>query len=575
MIDGRAMSQWILRAAAWAAGVALALSTREALAQNRRYTVFNVGADLGAASLESQGYYLVNATAMMRIGDRGANFRADLWLPLRFSTDGFRLREEDYARGRDFVRIARCVRLDLGDYTMPEDRYDPTCRPYEWSDADSARTYFSARMFPLAQLSLGHETLFHNFRTSIDPDHPQLGVVANGQFGDRVVLDAILDDVTRPRILAGRAALRPMRGINVDQIDGAMAYGTAHELQAAATWVSDLFAPLETLTALGRPILDPGTGDRQFRTTPFSAVSLDAHYERVWFNAELAPDSTPQCAHLQTLAGFGAMGYADYNRFLPVASSDALHVGAELIYKRLEYFTRYDNEGNARPRRCQTTASPETDLTDTWEVRLRGEFRQLGNRYLPEYFDANYSVQSQQFALTTDARRAAGIDAPNLTKLGWLNSRPEGSVQGFQGSLQVFVPIPTAQNEAPSRLPIGLFVEDATGPVNATVSLVVGPYQMGQLIIAAQYLRRNFDGLEDLFNVGDGSLLRLFGRVFLTSRTARSARENPSTGGINDLLNGLAVDFRFDRRFFLQPDGAFGVSNDLFLTLGTNLGVVR
>jgi hypothetical protein len=148
-----------------------------------RYWAARVGGDLGFASIEDDAYYQVNLVAMLRAGP----IRADLWAPLLFRTEGFDFRNESWDTGRDFNRIARCVRIDLGDYTTPEDIPDTaaTCDPWSWSTPGiHNRVYFNARLSPIENHTLGHGTVVDEFRNSADLDRPQLGIRS-----DSILLD--------------------------------------------------------------------------------------------------------------------------------------------------------------------------------------------------------------------------------------------------------------------------------------------------------------------------------------------------------------------------------------------------
>ncbi|MBL8602815.1 MAG: hypothetical protein JNK72_12905 [Myxococcales bacterium] len=507
--------------------------------QNERYTVFRVGADVGFSRLANENFYQVNATGLLRLGP----FRTDFAFPLRFRSSDLAFREQDYAEGRDYLRAVRCARLDFGDYRRPADRYDASCEAWGSQRGLHDRQYLSLRVSPLRDFSLGHNTLVSGFNNSLDPNRPQLGAVADLVVRDIAHAHAVIDDVASPRLMAAQASLRPLQvlGQNWDE--------TPDDLQLDVSVVRDNAAPLRVRTAFGEPLRD-GQGNLQSATTALTALSAAAHYLYLW--SACTAQSNEACER-STLSGLFA--YADYNRFVEVADADGLHAGVHYRYMQRQRYRMVNDQ----------TLPGAGRMFDTWELRVGAEYRNMGNRYLPEYFDGNYGVQSQQFALNDAARRALGPDAQSTTKLEFLLSQPEGRQHGLQAYLRLYIPIPTAAQEPPSRLPITLFVEDASGPLRTSVGATVGPLQIDQLVIAAQYLRRNFEGLDAIFEL-DGSLFRVLGAMYLTSQAQR--RQAPDS-----LLNNLMLNLSFNRRFLRQDSGNLVSTNDFIVTLGTSTGV--
>ncbi len=516
----------------WALVCALGLHASAADAQER-YTVFRVGADLGVSRIAGEQWWQVNATGLLRLGP----FRTDFYVPLRFGMADFHFREADYQQARDFLRVVQCTRLDLGDYTRPEDRHDPECDPYRWTGRNDERTYLSLRVSPLRSLSLGHGSLVTDFNNSLDPNRPQLGAQLDAQLHMLAAARAFVDDVVSPRVLAANLLLRPPQAI------GREWDRTPEDFVVRAGVVTDLAAPLRVRSAFGQPVRD-AEGNVQMTTARLTAVTADTHFTWFWFPDESDDGTTRE---------IGLQGFADYNRFLEVEDADGLHMGLRFRYRMRGTFNRVDGREAREP-----------FTAETWELDAGGEYRNMGNRYLPGYFDSNYDVQSQQFATNNQARSLLGVDALTTSKLEYLLSQPLGRSQGFQAYLRFVIPVPTASGEPPSRMPITLWAEDATGPLRTSVSASVGPFRLDQLIVGAQVQRRNFDGWSNLFSL-DGTLIRVLGAVFLSSSQAR--RENDS------LLNNLVVNFAYTRRFLRESNGDLSTANDFLVTLGSSLGV--
>lgn len=473
------------------------------------------GADIGFGAIERGDYVLIDTSLYLRVW----NVRADLWAPLRFLTNGFTFVTDDWSQPRDANRVFRCVRLDVGDYEQPEDRYDPTCEAYPQRSGRGlhGRTYFSLRVAPLQGVSLGHETLVFNFRGQRDLQRPQLGVVADLIVSDWLQAMAYLDDITNPGVMVGRAFIRPTILITGDDWDQ-----TPDDFVIGVTYAGDYQAPLYRQTAFGRPLVDPQSGDARFTRDALAAIGVDTHYTYYW---GLGDRSAPQ---------IGFMVYGDFNAFPEITDAFGFHAGLRFTYR---------HQG--------------------WQVFLGGEYRITGNRYLPEYFDTEYVSRAQQFLLTPELRGLPGLD-PYVTKYGYMLSRPDGHFHSGQIYGNVVIPVPIDDRGNYSPLPIGFFMEDADGPANASVSLSVGPFRFDQLVVAAQYLRRNFDDWSQMFEI-DGTLIRLLGRLYL-------GPSNATPGSIEEILSYIHIDARFDRRWFQTVEGDLAETNDFSLTVGFTAG---
>ena len=503
-----------------------------------RYTVFRVGADVGIARIAGENWWQVNATGILRLGP----VRVDFAAPLRFGMGDFRFREEDYANGRDALRILRCARLDLGDYRRPEDRHDPNCDAYESAAGLHDRMYASLRLSPLRDVSLGHQTLVSGLNNSLDPNTPQIGAQAEGILRDIGQFQVFLDDISAPRLLGGSVSLRPLQvaGENWDE--------TPDDLRISAGIVSDLMAPLRVHGAFGQPVRD-ADGAVRMATTRLTAVTADAHYLYIW--SSCAEQGSSVC---EATRGIGLFGFADYNRFLEVEDADGLHAGLRFRYLMRQRYRQADGQA----------LEGDGVMLPTWEIDAGGEYRNLGNRYLPGYFDANYTVQSQSFALNQQARQDLGVDALTTTKLEYMLSQPGGRQNGFQAYFRVYFPIPTAANEAPTRMPLTLWAEDSAGPLRTSVGASVGPFRLDQVALSAQIIRRNFDGWGNLFSL-DGTQIRAVGSIYLSSQQSR--RQSDS------FLNNLQVNLAYNRRFLRDNGGDVRTTDDFLVTLGSTVGV--
>lgn len=516
---------------------ALGMFAVDADAQERT-TVFRVGADLGVSRVSREMFWQVNATGLFRVGP----VRTDFYVPLRFRMDDFAFREADYDSARDVLRVVQCTRLDLGDFDPAPDRHDPTCERYRWRGGLHDRTYFSARLAPIRELSFGHGTLVTDYNNSLDPNTPQLGAQVDGLLRDIGEVRGFIDDVINPRLMGANVVLRPLQaaGQNWDE--------TPDDFVLRAGVVSDLAAPLRVRGAFGQTLRD-AQGNVQQTTAGLTAVTADAHYLYLWYDCV-----TPGNGQCEASRDVGLFAFADYNRFLEVTDADGAHAGIRFRYRIRERYRQMEGQ----------RLSGNGAMFDTWEIDLGAEGRYMGNRYLPGYFDGNYSVQSQQFALNSDARNFLGSDALSTSKLEYLLSRPLGRTWGWQAFMRFMIPIPTAAGEPPTRLPITLWAEDAAGPLRTSISATVGPVRLDQVIVGAQFLRRNFDSFENIFSL-DGALIRVIGAVYLSSSQSRRANDS--------FLNNLMVNFSYTRRFLQEHSGELTATNDFLVTLGSSLGI--
>jgi hypothetical protein len=194
---------------------------------------------------------------------------------------------------------------------------------------------------------------------------------------------------------------------------------------------------------------------------------------------------------------------------------------------------------------------------DGWEFRVGADYRNLGNRFVPGYFDANYTVNSQQFALTQETQRILRDASLVTSKLQFLLARPSGRSHGFRAWLSAQFPIPISRSRW-SPLPLYVYFEDSQQEADATFLAQIGPFQIDQLVAAAQVVRRNFGGIENFFSL-DGMLVRVFGQFYLGPQDARAR---------NNFWSNLFLTAQYDRRWNLQNDGLFAVTNDFQVNLG-------
>jgi hypothetical protein len=117
----------------------------------------------------------------------------------------------------DSWRVLVEARLRLR--TFGRDGDEPTVRREDWDEPSDVahvlrelsftRGTVSLRAGELADASLGHGTLVRGYDNSLDPDHPHAGVRVEVRDTD-VDVEALVDNYLAPRLVAGRAAARPI-----------------------------------------------------------------------------------------------------------------------------------------------------------------------------------------------------------------------------------------------------------------------------------------------------------------------------------------------------------------------------
>lgn len=198
-----------------------------------------------------------------------------------------------------------------------------------------------ARLGELGPVSLGHETLVHDYYNVIDVDHYQLGaaVAADSAYGS---FEMLADNVAAPEVVGARLAVRPLGLVDPASLLARVALGTSV--------VADLEAPNRLVdTAEGGSAVGE---DRRLAVAQAQTTTL------VGVDAEVA---------VVDAEAFGLVPYVDYNHHVHLGSG--VHAGTHVW---------------GRP-------------TEAIEVFAQAEYRYLDGRYLPAYVGPLYEVSRFQF----------------------------------------------------------------------------------------------------------------------------------------------------------------------------------
>jgi hypothetical protein len=178
------------------------------------------------------------------------------------------------------------------------------------------------------------------------------------------------------------------------------------------------------------------------------------------------------------------------------------------------------------------------------------EYRRLGTRYLPAYFDQTYDLQRYQYPLAADSTRCAALQGNfdpkqqtcNLPKAAAVGQITD-SKNGIYGEVAFkFMNLVT----------VGGGVEDYEGPLNGAINLYgTMPALKDFLVVTAFYTRRAIDITQDAFGLDEKSLLGATGKIkimspglYLVAMFTRQWANDPNQGRIVNIDNfNIGVEF--------------------------------
>ena len=402
------------------------------------------GGELGYATLDETNYIAPTLSADLRFYVLQAAIR----IPLRLRVDDGELRKKDWDEVGDFFRVGQCVRLDWSEHGRFE-REHGLCLPWQVERDDY---YFTVRVGPQYDMSLGHGTILNSYSNNLNPDHFRPGLVAEWQFHEFVVGRFVMDNVVDPSLIGGTLALRPF----VYEMDEtADSYEYRHELQLNVSAVSDLRAPLAVQTAFGHALTD-GESNLRYTTRPVTELGADFEYKYV-FGTQIAIEAH---ADWNYLTGHGMGGHA-------------------------QLWFIYNHPYGA------------------YSVRGQGEFRYIEQNYVPNYFDSYYNIQREQFALTPETRAAMGADGAFSTKQQALNGLSGGDWGGGYQVGMTFELYRGSGDDRRTALSARFYLGDnfrRRDDGQFVLSLQV-PRLADKIDIYALYSRQNFNRLVDIFQL--------------------------------------------------------------------------
>lgn len=325
-----------------------------------------------------------------------------------------------------------------------------------------------ARFGELTGTTLGHGTIVSSYYNSVDIDHYEAGVRFNLNLAPGGV-ETLLNNIASPRLVGARAYVRPWHFIDRCSVLCRLAIGASAFVDGAAP-----------RTLAGSTV--DGVDQIHAKNRALGVFGVDAEFDAV--SNELL-DVTPY-TDLNFIGGQGAGWHAGV-----LVGVHPSVVGAQ----------------------------------------LRFEFRRMGARYLPGYFDALYEIQRYSYR-------------DDKTKLQYLDEGGSGEARsGYYGELVLGFG---------SALSLMGGYEDYQGPNNSSLQLRLVLPTVAGLKIGAYYLKRNFEGFAEVFRP-QGAMgifearYALYPFLALVAQAARQWKVD-ANGGFQ-VVDSFHVGFDFNVQF--------------------------
>jgi hypothetical protein len=447
---------------------------------------FQLDAQLGLESLEeptagsttpkANGYATVNAAGLFQL----YNFQTVIQAPLRFDINDFGIRKQDWDSTGEWLRVFRCARVDFMQVADPDTgewhpvRNDEPGDCLSWTPTESVGdvfregydfTYYSLRLDPITNFSLGYGSIVDGYNAMLEQDFYRAGLTAELNLNRALVVTAALSDVADPTVAAARAAVRPINTSTPG--DYGTEPGRELYLEIGTTAAADFQAPTLRSGHREEQGLAIGGVDARFRWSSVNDYTRES-YRIIRF--ELG---------------------TEYNQIF--RRSGGLHTHLRFYY----------------------------DIGPV-DLYVDGEYRLVNGQYFPAYFDQHYRVQREQYLLSDDQRREIGAgDGLRLTKLDFLDALPDTVEQAYAANLRLrFWPWSAEQSAwTQDGADFWLFVEDVPARSlsgRAGAGLVL--YNVAnKLRVWSEFVQQGWDDLSGLFTLKN-SVLDIQGRYSLTDQ---------------------------------------------------------
>lgn len=440
-----------------------------------------IGVSAGLDRFETAFYLLVEPMVDLRFFE--GKLGLGFGVPLRLELVNF---ATDPATGSPLL-TRRLGRLRTEDYDSVHD-FGRLLKYVTWGRKEDP-LYISAGQRYAS--SIGHGSLVRRYAPNIDIDYPRASaqVDAYNDFGG---FELFTNDLLEWNTLAGIAFIKPLSFLKSENL-------LAKSLSVGVSGATDWRAPYQLTTdASGLRQID-GQGRLVSQTRPVGLVGIDAEVKVV---KTRNVDLKPYLDYSMLLGGDGGLTAGLLAR---------LNVGTELV--------------NA--------------------FRFVGEFRVLGNRYMPSYFDTFYEIERFIFA----SEEVPGQAARNaLTRQQFVLERGLGQRLGYY--LEASWGIPgkvglTLAAEGVSNAPNTNLIAHLEVPVLDFVQ-VFGSYYKRGITSAAAIFRIDPQTPDTVFYAG--ARLRILPFLFVNGRAYQTFRLNPEVRRYDSQL-GFVVDVEIGYEF--------------------------
>jgi len=492
----------------------------------------HVGVSGGATVLGEDAFLTVTPGTAFYLGKFAFSFGVPLNLQAfdgrRRALGSFRVRREDWDEIPDFARVIRFV-----TYGRKEDEL-----------------YFTINS--LRPATIGHGALVSNYNANVDVDRSMTGLMFDA-YNDLAGFQLQANDVTfQNRVLGALVFLKPLSLFSDNSI--------LRSLSIGAEWAGDLFAPRCVRTGeeddagcvqgsgnvAGFDPFDGSNLDRTFvrtdgRTGRFVTTRDMAHAAGLSAEIKVLKDANTTDVKL----------YGTLHQFLNAGGGDGLALGV---------LGRFNFGGGVW----------------TNALRLRAEYRNFGDGYLPAYFDSLYEIQKFQYAqddagfqVTPTKWQAVFGDPAN----GF--ARPSyGRVSGYNIDVQWGL---YAGGQRGKMLSVGLGLQDSQRPGDTRAHLHLEFPLLGFIQAFGTIMRVNTAGPAELFGadmlsspqtvVLTGLRFQLLPILFINAHYSRSYRITRSPGSEYHLGNSRVVDSDGNASPYFKADTLFENLQTLFVEI--------
>ncbi|MEC9465703.1 MAG: hypothetical protein VX834_07960 [Myxococcota bacterium] len=436
------------------------------------------------------------------------------------SFGGMRIRREDWDEVPDFARLIRFATIG-----RKEERFYLTINT-------------------MRPATIGHGMLMSGYQGNIDVDRSVTGVIFDA-YNDYGGWQFQLNDITfTNKVIGGLLFVKPL-SLFTDDIN-------ARSFSLGVEYITDLAAPKCVLIDEDSEQCVQGN-NHGAGFDPYTGERLDDTFVR--------SDSTTGRPLVQTTQ-VEALGTSIEYKFLKI--------GREIDYKVYTTFHKYLNEGGGSG--MALGALGRLNFGSEWihALRLRSEYRNYGDGFIPNYFDSIYEVS--KFSYTPKQRyyqvtptKFQGIFGDDEN--GFVRDEIDRA-HGFNVEAQWGI---FRNNRRNKKVAVGVGLSDSTRPDDSNFYFHVEFPWLGFFQVFGTYMRTGAESMaslfgSDMFTHQDtillaGSRLQLLPVLFLNAHYSRSFRTTRGPGreyhlgteAVQDASGNYSTDYSVDVLFENVP----------------------